>query len=201
MLDKYRQKADKILEPMAKKIGMEANILTYLSLIFAVMAGIAAFFSFEKKWLLLPASIFILLNGLFDALDGKIARMRGKASKKGDFIDHAIDRFADVFIIGGIVASPWVDKVVGLAAMAAMLLVSYLGTQAQAIGYKRVYFGILGRADRIVILFFACIIQFFVIEKIYGFYFMEWVMFYFIVAGIATILQRYYTVMKWFGKS
>ena len=199
MLDKYRQKAEDILEPLAKRMSIEANILTYLSLIFAVMAGLAAFFSFKEKWLLLPASFFILLNGFFDALDGKIARMKGKAGKKGDFIDHAIDRFSDVLIIGGIVASPWVNKVVGIAAMAAILLVSYLGTQAQAVGYKRVYAGILGRADRIVILFIACIIQFFMPQQIYGFYFMEWIMFYFIIAGIATILQRYHAVMKWLG--
>jgi len=198
MLDKYRQKADSILEPIAKKIGLEANLLTYLSFLFAIIAGITAYFSFERKWLLLPTSLFILMNGLFDALDGKIARMKGKAGKRGDFIDHAIDRFSDVFIMGGIIASRWVEKEIGIMAMASMLLVSYLGTQAQAVGYKRVYSGMLGRADRIVILFIACIIQFLVINKIFGFYFMEWAMFYFIIAGIATILQRYYAVMKWF---
>ncbi len=200
MLDKYRDKADKILEPIASKIDIEASILTYLSLIFAFFAGISAYFSYENDVLLLLSAFFVIINGLLDALDGKIARMRGTAGKKGDFIDHAIDRFSDVFIMGGIVISPWIDKVIGVTAMATMLLVSYLGTQAQAVGYRRVYAGILGRADRIIILFIALIIQFFVPQKIYGFYFIELVMLYFIVAGVATVMQRYHAITKWFGK-
>jgi len=199
MLDKYREKADMILEPLASKINVEASILTYLSLIFALFAGVSAYFSHEYVFLLLISALFVIVNGLLDALDGKIARMRGTAGEKGDFIDHVIDRFSDVFIMGGIILSPWVDKIIGITAMVAMLLVSYLGTQAQAVGYKRVYAGILGRADRIVILFFALIIQFFVRGTIFHFYLLEWVMIYFIIAGFITIIQRYYAVVRWFG--
>ncbi|HHO57421.1 MAG TPA: CDP-alcohol phosphatidyltransferase family protein, partial [Thermoplasmatales archaeon] len=162
MLDKYREKADLILAPLASKINLEANILTYLSLLFALIAGIFAYFSYEHPFLLLMVSFLVIMNGLLDALDGKIARMRGTAGKKGDFTDHAIDRFSDVFIMGGIILSPWVDKVIGIAAITAMNLVSYLGTQAQAMGYKRVYTRILGRDDRIVIITFALLIQFIV---------------------------------------
>lgn len=201
MLDKYREKADILLEPLALKMRIEANILTYLSLIFALFAGIFAYFSHEHLYLLLLSALFIMVNGILDALDGKIARMRGTAGKKGDFIDHVIDRFSDVFIMGGIILSPWVDKFIGTTAMAMMLLVSYLGTQAQAVGYRRVYGGMLGRADRIVILFFALFIQFFVKETIFHLYFLEWIMIYFIIAGFITIVQRYYAIIKWFGKN
>ena len=201
MLDKYREKADILLEPLALKMRIEANILTYLSLIFALFAGIFAYFSHERPYLLLLSALFIMVNGILDALDGKIARMRGTAGKKGDFIDHVIDRFSDVFIMGGIILSPWVDKFIGTTAMAMMLLVSYLGTQAQAVGYRRVYGGMLGRADRIVILFFALFIQFFVKETIFHLYFLEWIMIYFIIAGFITIVQRYYAIIKWFGKN
>ncbi len=198
MLDRYREKADKILVPVAKKINLEANFLTYLSLASAFFAGLFAYFSYENNLLLFPSSLLILLNGFFDALDGKIARMKGEADEKGDFIDHLIDRFSDVFIIGGFILSPWVEKNIGIVALSAVLLVSYLGTQAQAVGYKRVYSGILGRADRITILFISSLIQFFVDGKIFGFYFMTWIMFYFSVAGIVTIIERYYRVIKWF---
>ncbi|RLF51945.1 MAG: CDP-alcohol phosphatidyltransferase family protein [Thermoplasmata archaeon] len=197
MLDKYRYKADEWLEPLAKKFSLEANKLSYLSFIFAIFAGITAYFSYEKKWLLLVSAFLILMNGFFDALDGKIARLKGMASKKGDFVDHAIDRFSDAFIIGGIVASPWVDKLIGLIAFASVMLVSYLGTQAQAVGYKRVYAGLLGRADRIVVLFIACVLQFF-FNAFYGYSVLELFMMYFAIAGIITIVQRYYLVMKWF---
>lgn len=197
MLDKCRNKADKLLEPLAKKFSLEANQLSYISLVFAIFAGLTAYFSYEKKWLLLVSAFLILMNGFFDALDGKIARLKGMASKKGDFVDHAIDRFSDAFIIGGIVASPWIDKLIGLIAFASVMLVSYMGTQAQAVGYKRIYTGLLGRADRIVILTFACILQFF-FNTFHGYTILEIFMFLFAIAGIITIFQRYYLVMKWF---
>lgn len=200
MLDKYRNKVDFILEPIAKKIDIEPNILTYISLLFAFFSSLATYFSYEYKYLLILSSLFILINGFLDAMDGKIARIKGKESKKGDFIDHAIDRFSDAFIMGGIIASQWVNKIIGISAFASVMLVSYLGTQAQAVGYKRIYGGILGRADRIAILFFALLIQFFLPKKIYGFYFLDFIMLYFIVAGIITILQRYMAAIKYLSK-
>jgi archaetidylinositol phosphate synthase len=199
MLDNYRKNIDFIFDPIARRISLQANSLTYFSLLFAFFAGISALFSFEVKLLLLAAALFTILNGLFDALDGKIARMRGEAGEKGDFIDHAIDRFADSLLIGALVISPWIHTYIGVPAVLMVILVSYLGTQAQAIGYKRVYAGLLGRADRIVILFFAFIIQFFIQNKIFDLYLLEWVLIYFIIAGIITIIQRYYSVLQWFA--
>ena len=199
MLDKYRGKIDFILEPMAQRINIKANSMTYLSLFFALFAGTFAYYSYDERMLLLVAAFFVLLNGLLDALDGSIARIRGEDNKKGDFIDHIIDRFSDAFIIGGIVISPWAHKFIGIPAFAMVMLVSYLGTQAQAVGYKRVYAGVLGRADRISFLFFAFIIQFFISGTFFGFYFIELLMIYFIAAGLITIIQRYHAIMKWLG--
>lgn len=140
----------------------------------------------------------LLLNGICDALDGKIARIRGQIGARGDFVDHAIDRFSDTFILGGIVLSPWIDKLIGIPAIAAVLLVSYLGTQAQAVGHGRLYSGILGRADRIAILFCALLVQAIVIERIFNLYVLEWMMMYFIIAGVITIIQRYIVILRKF---
>ncbi|MBC7081543.1 MAG: CDP-alcohol phosphatidyltransferase family protein [Thermoplasmatales archaeon] len=197
MLDKYRNKVERIINPIASKIKLEANFLSYLSLLFAIFSGISSYFSYEIRYLLLVSSFFIIINGFLDAIDGEIARIRKKESKKGDFIDHSIDRFSDVFMLGGIAISPWINKIIGIASLSIVLLISYLGTQAQAIGYKRVYSGLLGRADRILILFISLIIQFFVQYKIFGFFLIEWVMLYFIFAGLITIIQRYFEIIKW----
>src|SRR5438046_10076189 len=48
---------------------------------------------------------------------------------------------------------------VGTLALLGVLLTSYMGTQAQAVGQGRVYGGVLGRADRLVLLFVGCLIQ------------------------------------------
>ncbi len=202
MLDRYRKKADWILEPIAERVDMKPNTLTFVSLLFAALAGICFYFSHEFPFFLLIIPPLILANGFLDALDGKVARLRNKESKKGDFIDHAIDRFADVFIVGGVAVSSWCTPLVGAVAISAMLLTSYMGTQAQAVGYGREYGGILGRADRLVILILAPFIQYalFVYDaNIFGWSFFQWAMIYFAVVGIITAVQRFLVVLKWFG--
>ncbi len=201
MLDRYRKKADWILEPIAERVDMKPNTLTFVSLLFAALAGICFYFSHEFPFFLLIIPPLILANGFLDALDGKVARLRNKESKKGDFIDHAIDRFADVFIVGGVAVSSWCTPLVGAVAISAMLLTSYMGTQAQAVGYGREYGGILGRADRLVILILAPFIQYalFVYDaNIFGWSFFQWAMIYFAVVGIITAVQRFLVVLKWF---
>jgi CDP-diacylglycerol--glycerol-3-phosphate 3-phosphatidyltransferase/archaetidylinositol phosphate synthase len=49
---------------------------------------------------------------------------------------------------------------IGVAAVVGTLLTSYLGVQAQAVGVGRYYGGILGRADRLVIIMLASIFYF-----------------------------------------
>ena len=89
------------------------------------------------------------------------SKITGKASRRGDFLDHILDRYADVLILGGITLGPFCYQWpwLGLLAIIGVLLTSYMGTQAQAVGAGRIYAGVLGRADRLVILFGAALLQ------------------------------------------
>jgi archaetidylinositol phosphate synthase len=80
-----------------------------------------------------------------------------------------------------------------------------MGTQSQAVGYKREYSGLLGRADRLVLLMVAPIIQHILLHYsgltlIYGFYLLEWLLIYFAVVGNITAIQRFYLTLRWFKK-
>jgi archaetidylinositol phosphate synthase len=109
---------------------------------------------------LLPLSaLTVLVSGLFDGLDGKVARLAGKADRRGDFLDHVLDRYADVLMIGGVAVSAWCSPYLGMMAIIGVLLTSYMGTQAQAVGAKRLYAGLLGRADRIAFSFLTPLVQ------------------------------------------
>lgn len=201
MLDRYRHRADWLLDGLASRMDMPPNVLSLLSLLCAFVASVAFYLSFEQLWLLVAAAVFVAANGLLDALDGKVARLRRLTSPRGDFIDHAIDRFADVLIVGGVAVSGWCSPLAGVAAMAGMLLTSYMGTQAQAVGYGREYSGILGRADRIAILMVAPLIQVMLSWQnvaVFGEPLLQWVMVYFAIAGIATAVHRIALVLRWF---
>ena len=134
------------------------NTLSWLS--FGLSCGAALFFlslrfvprpSLYVPLLFFEAASFVFAGGVFDALDGYVARKQGLTSKRGDYLDHVLDRYADTVILLGVAFSGWADPYLGLVALVSLLLSSYLGTQAQAVTGKRMYGGLLGRADRIVL--------------------------------------------------
>ena len=140
VLDAYRHVADAILDPMARGLrSVSPDALSWTALGFAAAAGVALYRG--GATLLLLGTLFVFLNALFDALDGKVAKLTGRASRRGDFLDHVLDRYADVLILGGIALSGYCPLWLGLLALLGVLLTSYMGTQAQAVGIGRQYGG------------------------------------------------------------
>jgi archaetidylinositol phosphate synthase len=209
VLDNQRDNVDPLLNKFAKFfIHFNPNFLSLISLIFAFFAGVFFYFStpsFEyNNFYLFFAALFVFLNGFFDAIDGKVAKLTGKTSVKGDFIDHAFDRFSDVLILGGLALSPWCrdQYFIGLVAVTGMLLTSYMGTQSQAVGAKRNYSGLLGRADRLFLLILTPILQHILIvynfDLLFDFNLLTWVLVYFGVVGVITSIQRFFSTLMWF---
>jgi archaetidylinositol phosphate synthase len=207
VLDEHRDTVDPILTKIAGRLkNINPDTISWIALLSAIIAG-AFFYSSTPEtellnYYLFIAVLFVFLNGLFDALDGKIAKLTNKASLRGDFLDHALDRFADVFIVGGLALSPWIRPSIGLIAMIGVLLTSYMGTQAQAVGYKRVYAGLLGRADRLALLMIIPLLQHMALRFTFQLPFqlslLEAMMLYFAIVGNMTAIQRFYSTLKWF---
>ncbi len=177
------------------------NMISVVSLLFAALS--ALLYILEGSYFLLLAAILVLVSGFFDALDGKVARISSKASKRGDFVDHVIDRYSDAIILGAIAVSARCEMSFGLFAVIGVLLTSYMGTQAQALGLGREYKGILGRADRIAVLVVFSLIQYTfevtdnaLATDIFGYSIISWMMIYFGIAGNATALQRAWKIWK-----
>ena len=160
--DDYRDFGTKILTPLAKRIPIGPMGISFLSLLTAIGAGYSFYMAdLENTNCLLIGALMVFLTAILDALDGMVARMREISSRRGDLIDHTLDRVADVIIVGGIALGPLVEITVGFAAIIGILMLSYMGTQAQAVGAGREYAGLLGRADRLVVLIMVPIIQYF----------------------------------------
>ncbi len=207
VLDSKRKRADFILEPAARAfIKVDPNTISFISLILAGLAGALIYLAYDHYTaLLLPlAAVVILVSGFLDALDGKVARLTGKAGRKGDFIDHVIDRYADVLMIGAVAFSAWCNPYLGMLALIGVLLTSYMGTQAQAVGAGRHYAGLLGRADRLVLMVAACVAQWalylfgivWIDLSFVSFTVFELMMLWFAVVGNLTAVQRAYSTWK-----
>ena len=172
------------------------NAISWASRLIAGLAGLAFFLGGTVG--LLAAILLVLGSAYLDALDGKVAKMFQKASRKGDFVDHVFDRYADVFLLAGIAFAVYCRVSVGLLALVGVMLTSYMGTQAQALGLGRHYGGILGRADRLVLLFLGGLLQLLAAPSggvfwgvgIVAFQPLEWIMVLFAVLGNLTAIQR-----------
>ena len=194
-----RARVDFALTPVAKKlINVNPNMVSWAGLLLALLCGVIFYFSADRDWLLIVGAVMVLVSGYFDALDGKIAKLAGKAGRKGDYLDHVFDRYADVFMIGGVAFSAWCNPYLGMLALIGVLLTSYMGTQAQAIGAPRLYAGLLGRADRVVLSTLFPIIQFVMSAIGFGSFvvlgfdinWLEVMMIWFAVVGNLTAIQR-----------
>ncbi|WOX55797.1 MULTISPECIES: CDP-alcohol phosphatidyltransferase family protein [unclassified Methanoculleus] len=197
-LDQFRPQMQGIIQPMvnlAKKIGLTPNGLTVASFFVSILAGIA----FYAGGVVLGI-VMVVLNAVFDALDGALARDTGAAGLRGDFLDHVIDRYADIFIITGIFAGGAAPWPIGVFALTGVLMSSYLGTQAQAVGVGRYYGGILGRADRLVLIIIAGALTVLLPETIYGMNFLGWLLVIFGIFGHYTALQRFVHVWRQIDK-
>ena len=164
--DDYRDLGAKILMPLARIIPLGPMGISFLSLLTALTAGYSFYVAdleTNKPWLLV-GSLMVFLTAVFDALDGIVARMRDLSSKRGDLVDHTLDRVADIIIVGGIAIGNTVDITIGFSAIIGILMLSYMGTQAQAVGAGRDYAGLLGRADRLVVMAMIPVIQYFIDE-------------------------------------
>ncbi len=197
-LDALRPLADRLMEPLvstAKRVGLTPDGISILALLAAIGAAGAFIAAGETQLFYLAGAVFVLLNGILDLVDGNLARELGTDSRAGDLLDHVLDRYADIIIIGGLAAGLGAYAL-GLAAITGVLMTSYLGTQAQAVNLDRVYGGVLGRADRLALTGVVTAIAAFVDITLRGFTPVDLLLIVFAVVGHMTALQRFYFAMR-----
>ena len=205
-LNKYRDKINDKITPIAQKFSkVNPNTITIMALPFAFLSAICFYYANDDSpYYFLLASILLIFGSAVDAFDGIVARITNKVSIRGDFLDHVVDRYFDIVILVGIILNPDIDITIGVLGLCGVFLTSYMGTQSQAVGHKRDYSGLLGRADRLVLLMIMPIVQrvllFYDYEMFFGFYILELVLIYFAVMGNLTAIQRFYSTLHWFKK-
>jgi archaetidylinositol phosphate synthase len=161
-LDSYRKNATPALEKIsALFMKFNPNTLTIVSFILALISGVTIGISgrYIPTLYLLVAFISLVLSSLLDAMDGFVARKKGIGSPAGDMLDHTFDRYSDMALLSGFAFSVFGNVYIGILALGAVFMTSYMGTQAQAIGLRRNYGGVLGRADRLVIMMIIILVQ------------------------------------------
>ncbi len=149
-----RQRVQFLLNAIARALGalgLTPNMLTLIG--FFAMCGIGVVLAFGNFAL---GGVLIIAAGIFDALDGSLARLTNRVTKFGAFLDSTTDRFAEGALYLGIMywylqrGMTFVAYLVFLTLLGS-LMVSYARARAEGIGVEMKE-GLMTRFERIALL-------------------------------------------------
>ncbi len=159
------QKARDVSRPALEAVGrwlakwnISPDAVTYLGLVLTIGVAVLAAMG-EIRW----AGVAYIVAALCDALDGTLARVSGKGSRFGAFLDSSIDRFEEsiVFLglsiyyarVGGLYEIPLI-----LVVSVGSLMVSYTRARAEAVGVA-CKVGFMTRPPRVVVMIAGMILD------------------------------------------
>jgi CDP-diacylglycerol--glycerol-3-phosphate 3-phosphatidyltransferase len=122
------------LDSLADKLiraGVRANAVTTASLFLAAVAGVLL-----SMGRFAPAAVTMSVASLGDALDGRVARRSGTASRGGALLDASADRYGEFFFLAGLAVylrGSAGALVLTLCALAGSFMVSYGSAKAEGL--------------------------------------------------------------------
>lgn len=172
---KYRDYLQKLIytliNPIIKgmiKMGITPNMVTTIGFVGNVIAA----FLFIHASQLTPLSMgfswigwggaILLFSGLFDMMDGRLARLGNMSTTFGAFWDSTLDRYSELFSLFGITlylitASGIWAGVITFLALVGSIMVSYVRARAEGLGIE-CKVGLMQRPERVVVTALAAII-------------------------------------------
>lgn len=163
--DFLQQVIYKVINPLIKgmiKVGITPNIVTTLGFIGNIVAAVFFIYASQESapdaqtttlgW----GGFIILASGLFDMMDGRLARMGNMSTSFGAMWDSTLDRYSELVSLFGIVLVFLEDEgwfwmgVVTFAAMVGSVMVSYVRARAEGLGIE-CKVGLMQRPERVVV--------------------------------------------------
>ncbi|MGC2288951.1 MAG: CDP-alcohol phosphatidyltransferase family protein, partial [Thermoplasmata archaeon] len=95
VVEKYRARLAPYLDRWVRPwMGWSPAALSMLGFGLLIAAGVLCLLTrYTTPYLFLPVAALIFAGGVFDVLDGEVARRTGRASPRGDLLDHVLDRY------------------------------------------------------------------------------------------------------------
>ena len=187
VLDSLKSLKDRILDPVVallKFLRIPPDAVTWTG--FFVNIG-AAYCIVKEKFIL--AGIVIIAAGIFDMLDGLLARKLNKKTKFGGFLDSVVDRLSEAALFIGIIiyylnVKNGAGVIIAASTLFVAFLVSYLRARASGLLID-CEVGIFTRTERIIVL-------------ILGLFFNQlyYALIIILVLSAVTVIQRFFHVRK-----
>lgn len=145
--------------PLAKGIPLSPNMLTVIGLVVSIVTAMI----FARGYVVL-GGVFILVSGIFDVLDGAVARASNRMTAFGAVLDSVCDRYADAIVFVGIIYGLLSGKIMSCSmflipdwlwcslALIGSYLVSYTRARSEAAGARSMDIGFAERPERMILL-------------------------------------------------
>ncbi|MEJ2682770.1 MAG: CDP-alcohol phosphatidyltransferase family protein [Candidatus Sulfobium sp.] len=178
---------DKPLAGVARKIPFSPNVLTVAGFVVTVIASGVLLADLRT------GGVVVLVGGAFDVLDGVVARINGRSSRFGAFLDSVLDRYSDAAILLAIAwnladRNNYRGAMLCLGTLVGAFLISYTRARAEGLG-ENCNHGLMERPERVILISFGAIAGLMVPVL--------WALF---VLTHFTVLQRIYHVWRLTGR-
>jgi phosphatidylglycerophosphate synthase len=151
VLGRLRAKYEQAVAPVGRVLadaGLSPNTMTVASLLIAT-ASAYVYAMGMAPW----GALLIVATGVFDMFDGAIARATGKTSRFGATLDHVTDRYAECFIVCGMIYGGYTPWYWGVFTLFGMLMASFTRAKAESVGgLERCTVGIAERQEKLILL-------------------------------------------------
>lgn len=153
----------KIIDPFVKvlvRIGLTPNVVTVIGFLLNIGVAVIFILGAEKTerndfsyvgW----AGGLILFAGLFDMLDGQVARVGKMSSSFGALLDSVLDRYSELFMFLGICYylishHYFISSLLAFIGLVGSMMVSYTRARAEGLGIE-CKGGLMQRPERVVL--------------------------------------------------
>jgi phosphatidylglycerophosphate synthase len=141
---------------------INSDHLTLLGFLGMILAGVCYYLAKFNSLALIGAVVCLGINWFGDSLDGTLARVRDQQRPRyGFYVDHIIDSFGAIFLIGGLGLSGYMTGTIAIILVVAYFLLSielYLATYC--VGVFRLSFSIWGPTELRIVLAFGTLVLF-----------------------------------------
>ena len=139
-------------------LGFSPNFLTFLGLVINIWAAFL-FAAGSFRW----GGVVVIAAGLFDMVDGRVARETNQVTRFGGFFDSVLDRYSDLgVLVGLLVYYASINRnfyvVLTAIAMTGTVLVSYTRARAENI-IPKCKVGFLERPERVVLIIIGALVN------------------------------------------
>lgn len=150
-----------LMDPVAEfiiRFEISPNIVTTTGFVISIVSGF--FFAIGDYRL---GAVFILLSGIFDMLDGKIARGSNRVTRFGALYDSTLDRYAEILVLSGIAyfflrSGHLAGVLATILALAGSIMVSYVRARAEGLGLS-CKVGMMQRPERVLTIGFTGLVH------------------------------------------